>query len=177
MFHGLLDYIQKPPLGGISNTKPGDYGTPNTHNRWFILFYHVWVPTWIEIHWIAFGWRPSHIRLHTTLEGPWPHYMILEATWDGLWTLSFGLSKFHGHGSWLVCEVALIVRVALHNTRTKCRDHENLKGPWKSSKGRTEDNRNPIFYWWVQLRRCAKSHDHEIVRAQKKVSKGRPTHF
>ena len=33
--------------------------------------------------------------------------MILEVCLDGLWTLSFGLSKFHGHGSWLVCEVAL----------------------------------------------------------------------
>ena len=56
---------------------------------------------------IAFGWGPSHIWLHTTLEGPWPHYMILEVSWDGLWTLSFGLSQFHGHGSWLICEVAL----------------------------------------------------------------------
>ena len=29
--------------------------------------------------------------------------------WDkGLWTLSFGRSQFHGHGSRLVCEVALI---------------------------------------------------------------------
>ena len=26
---------------------------------------------------------------------------------DGLWTLSFGLSEFHGHGPWLVCEVAV----------------------------------------------------------------------
>jgi hypothetical protein len=34
--------------------------------------------------------------------------MILEVSWDGLWTLSFGLSQFHGHGSWLVCEVALV---------------------------------------------------------------------
>ena len=25
-----------------------------------------------------------------------------------LWTYSFGLSQFHGHGSWLVCEVVLI---------------------------------------------------------------------
>ena len=33
--------------------------------------------------------------------------MILEVFWNGLWTLSFGLSHFHGHGSWLVCEVAL----------------------------------------------------------------------
>ena len=56
---------------------------------------------------IAFGWGPSHIRPHTKLEGVWPHYMILEVCWDGLWTLSFGLSQFHGHRSWLVCEVAL----------------------------------------------------------------------
>ena len=33
--------------------------------------------------------------------------MILEVCRDGLWTLSFGLSQFRGHGSWLVCEVAL----------------------------------------------------------------------
>jgi hypothetical protein len=30
-----------------------------------------------------------------------------EVPWDGLRTLSFGLSQFHGLGSWLVCEVAL----------------------------------------------------------------------
>jgi hypothetical protein len=40
-------------------------------------------------------------------EGPWPHYIMLEVSWDGLWTLSFGLSQFHGHGSWLMYEVAL----------------------------------------------------------------------
>ena len=56
---------------------------------------------------IAFDWGPGHIWLHTTLEGMWSHNMILEVWWDGLWTLSFGLSQFHGHGSWLVCEVAL----------------------------------------------------------------------
>ena len=33
--------------------------------------------------------------------------MILEVCWDILWTLSFGLSQFHGHGSSLVCEVAV----------------------------------------------------------------------
>ena len=33
--------------------------------------------------------------------------MILEVTWEGLWTLPFGRSQFHGHNSWLVCEVAL----------------------------------------------------------------------
>jgi hypothetical protein len=35
--------------------------------------------------------------------------MNLEVCWDGLWALSFGLSQFHGHGSWLMCEVALSI--------------------------------------------------------------------
>ena len=56
---------------------------------------------------IAFDSLPDHIWLHTTLEDLWPQYMILEVSWDGLWTLSFGLSQFHGHGSWLMCEVIL----------------------------------------------------------------------
>ena len=33
--------------------------------------------------------------------------LILEVCWDNLRTLSFGLSQLYGHGSWLVCEVAL----------------------------------------------------------------------
>jgi hypothetical protein len=37
--------------------------------------------------------------------------MILAVPWDdGLWTLSFGLSQSHGHGSWLVREVAMSLR-------------------------------------------------------------------
>ena len=36
---------------------------------------------------------------------------ILEVFWDNLWTLSFGLSQFHGHDSWLVYEVALSITV------------------------------------------------------------------
>ena len=33
---------------------------------------------------------------------------------DNLWTLSFGLSQFHGHNSWLMCEVALITPHVAH---------------------------------------------------------------
>ena len=51
MVHGHLDYFQKLPCGGRPNTKLGDHGTLNAHNRWFILFYHVWGPAWINIHW------------------------------------------------------------------------------------------------------------------------------
>jgi hypothetical protein len=67
MFHGHLDYIKKQPLEGRSNTKLGDHATPNTHNRRFILFYHVWGLTWIEIHrnisWLRV-W--SHMTSHYT---------------------------------------------------------------------------------------------------------------
>ena len=35
--------------------------------------------------------------------------MISEVIWDSLRTLSYGLSQFHGHNSWLMCEVTLSV--------------------------------------------------------------------
>ena len=35
VFHGHLDYFLKPPLGGRPNTKPGDHGILNAHNRLF----------------------------------------------------------------------------------------------------------------------------------------------
>jgi hypothetical protein len=33
LFHGHLHYFQEPPLGGRPNTRPGDHGAPNVHNR------------------------------------------------------------------------------------------------------------------------------------------------
>ena len=101
-----------PPLGGRPNTKPGDHGTPNTHNRWFVLLYRAWGPAWIEINWNSIWLRArSHMTSHST----WGYvttlhtWCLLEVCWDnGLWTFSFGLSQFHGCGSWLVCEVALM---------------------------------------------------------------------
>jgi hypothetical protein len=67
MFHDHLDYFQKPPHGGRPNTKRGDHGTPNAHNRWFILFYHVWGSTWIKIHWNSIWLSArSHMASHTT---------------------------------------------------------------------------------------------------------------
>jgi hypothetical protein len=107
MFHGHLDYFQKRPLGCRPNTKPGDHGTPNTHDRWFILLYNVWGPTWIGIHWNSIWLRVrSHMTSHYTW-GPVTTLHDLEVFWDGLWSLSFGLSQFHGHFSCLMCEVAL----------------------------------------------------------------------
>ena len=51
--------------------------------------------------------------------------------WDGLWTLSFGLSQFHGHGSWLMCEVALNYAFPA-----------NVSGGWGIGSSRVD---NPIF--------------------------------
>ena len=69
MFHGNLDYFQKPRLWSRPNTKPWDSGTPNTHNHWFILVYHVWGPAWIDIHRNSIWLRArSHMTSHYTWE-------------------------------------------------------------------------------------------------------------
>jgi hypothetical protein len=54
--------------------------------------------------------------------------------WDGLWILSFGLSQFHGHGSWLVCEVVLRA-TSKFTHKAKCHDDEIVRAPKKVSKG------------------------------------------
>jgi hypothetical protein len=54
---GHLDNFQKSPLGGRPNTKPGDHGTPNAHNCWFILFYHARRTAWIGMHWTSIWFR------------------------------------------------------------------------------------------------------------------------
>ena len=108
IFRGHLDHCQKPPHGGRLNSKPGDHGTPNAQNRCYILFYHVWGPTCIEIHWnsilvegpVTYDFTVySRVRDHTT----WFRKRL------NLWTLSFGLSQIHGHGSWLVRKVPIAV--------------------------------------------------------------------
>ena len=67
-FTVTLDYFQEPSLGGRSSTKPlGDHGTLNADNCWFILFYHMWGPTWMESHWNSIWLRNwSHVTSHYT---------------------------------------------------------------------------------------------------------------
>ena len=87
-FHGHLDCFQKPPLGSSPNTKSGDHDTPNTHNRWFILFHHARRPAWIEIHWNSI-WLTAPVTYDFTL-----HLRVCDHTtrhWrvcrdGGLWT-------------------------------------------------------------------------------------------
>ena len=87
-----------------------DSYTPNAHSRWFTLIYHVWGPAWLKTHWNSIRLRAqSHTTSHYIWgsETPRLRYVISKVSWDGLWTLTIGLSQFHAHGSWLVCEVAL----------------------------------------------------------------------
>jgi len=97
-FHGHLNFFQKPPLGGRTNTKPWDHGTPNTHNHWFILFYHAWGPAWIDIRWNSIWLRvQSHMPSHYT----WGSMITLHAfggvlgqPWDTLfWALIVSWSR------------------------------------------------------------------------------------
>ena len=82
------DYFQKPLLGGRPNTKPpGDHGTPNAHHRWLILFYHVWGPPWIEIHWNSIWLRAWSHTLHLRICDHNTRFQ--ECLEMALWTLSF----------------------------------------------------------------------------------------
>jgi hypothetical protein len=116
MFHGHLECFQKPPLGGRPKTKLGDHGTPNADNHWFNVFYYVWGHACIEIHGNSIRLRAwSHMTSHYT----WGSVSTLHEFEDVLGRPSdtfFGLSQFHGHGSWLVCEVALIPTTKINVT-------------------------------------------------------------
>ena len=58
MFHGYLGYFQNHLF---------EVGTSDAHNCWFILFYHVREPAWIEIPWNNIWLRAwSHVTSHYT---------------------------------------------------------------------------------------------------------------
>ena len=108
MVHGHLDCSQKSFVGGRPNTNLGDHDTPNAHNCWFILFYYVQEPAWMGIS------LKEHLVEGLVTYGFTIHLKIRDhARWcwrcvrDGHWTLSAGLSHFHSHGSWLMCEMVL----------------------------------------------------------------------
>ena len=108
-----LGLFSKPLLGGRPNTKRGDHGTLNAHNRWFILFYHLWGPAWIETHWTNVRLR---IRSHMTSQYTWESRDHTTWCWRCvemafrrfLLALSISWSR-----SWLVCEVALWASCAI----------------------------------------------------------------
>jgi len=109
MFHGHLDYFSKSPLGDMPNTKQGDHGTPNAHNRWFTLCYHVWGPTWIEIHWNSIWLRArSHMASHYDWESVTTLHDFGGVPGRPLDTFFWALTISWARLLALVCEVALI---------------------------------------------------------------------
>ena len=69
----------------------------NTHDRWFILFDHVWASMWMETHSTRI-WLRARSQMTTLEEDPWPDYMILEVSWDGpldtfVWALAISWSR------------------------------------------------------------------------------------
>ena len=103
--------FSKTPFGGRPNAKPGDQGPPNAHNRWSVLFYHVWGPAWIKIHWNSIWLRAqSHIASHCTWRSVTTLHDIGGVLGRPLDTFLWALT-IHGHGSWLVCEVALTYKI------------------------------------------------------------------
>ena len=91
VFHGHLDCFQKPPLGGRPNTIPGDHGIPNAHDCWFILFYHVRGPAWIEVH-----WNNIRLRVRSHMASHWTSGSMIPRFWRCL-GMAFGhfLLGFH----------------------------------------------------------------------------------
>ena len=82
----------------MPNTNPGDHGTPNTHNRWFILFYHAWGPTCVDIHWNRIWLRAqSHITSHYTWGSVTTLHKfagVLGRPWDTFfWALTMSWSR------------------------------------------------------------------------------------
>ena len=74
------------------------------------LFYFIMCddPAWIETHWNSIWLRVrSHMASHYTRGSITILHDFGGVLGGPFWTLSFGLSQFHGHGTWLVCEVAL----------------------------------------------------------------------
>jgi hypothetical protein len=74
------------------------------------LFYFMMctVPAWIEIQWNSIWLRVwSHMASHYTWGSMTTLHDLRGVLGRPLATFFWALSQFHGHGSWLVCKVAL----------------------------------------------------------------------
>ena len=84
----------------------GDHGTPDAHNRWFILFYRVRGPAWIGIHWNSI-WLIA--RSHMTSHYTWGSVTTTTWFWRCVGT-AFGHFLLGSHNvmvmdSWLLAHV------------------------------------------------------------------------
>ena len=115
-FQGHLNYFRKPPLGGRPNTKPEDHGTQNSHTRWFILF-----SSYVRARMNRNSLKSQLVEGRSHMTSPSTRGSVTALhDFGGILALPldtfFGLSHFHGHGSWLVCEVALSVAYKSQST-------------------------------------------------------------
>ena len=62
---------KKPPVGGRPNTKNREIMALQTLTTILILFYRVWGPAWIEIHWNSIWLRPKSYMTSHYFEDPW----------------------------------------------------------------------------------------------------------
>ena len=75
MFHGHLDYFQKPSLVGRPNTKLWDHGTRTLTTVGLFYFIVCEDPHDYKFIEVAFGRGPGHIWLHTSV-----HFKIHDQT-------------------------------------------------------------------------------------------------
>ena len=107
--------IFKNHLLEVGLTKPRDHGTLKAYNGRFTLSYHTW-----DIHWNLIRLRArSHMTSQYTQGSVTTLHDFGGVFWRPLDTF-FGLSQFHGHGSWLVCEVALSYDSRRRRRRRSC---------------------------------------------------------
>ena len=92
----------------LLDTKPGDHGTPNAHNRRFILLYRVWGHTWIDIDWNSISlWTQSNMTSHCT----WGFVTTLNVVWRCV-GMAFGHFLLGSH-SFMVTALGLVCGAAL----------------------------------------------------------------
>jgi hypothetical protein len=106
MFHNHLDHFKDYLLKvGLTQNRE----TMTFWNLTTIAFFLCEHPTWIAIHWHNI-WL--NVWSHGTSHYNWGLVTTLHDFGSFLrWSMntSFGLSQIHGHSSWLVCEVALML--------------------------------------------------------------------
>jgi hypothetical protein len=134
MFHGHFKCFSKPPFGGRPNTKLEDHGTPNAHNHWFILFYHVWRPAWMKIQWNSIRLRTqSHMTSHYT----WGSVTTLHDFGGVLrqplstffWAPTISWSQLSARGCSGPKPHATTCKAQSHNRGQECDDHIKLQHP------------------------------------------------
>jgi hypothetical protein len=115
------------------NPKPWDHDTSNTHNHCFYSILSC-ARTCMnkKTHRNSIRLRArSHMASHYNSRVHDHTTWLLEASWTAFGHFSFGIPQFHGHGPWLMCDVALSWgpgHIWLHTTTWGPRPHYMMVG-------------------------------------------------